>query len=80
MTNVLNHIPMLRHLDSGNFFLLAGPCVIEDEATLMTVAEKACAVTERLKIPYIFKASYRKANRSRQSARAIRGAGGHRHP
>ena len=65
MTNVLNHIPMLRHLDSGNFFLLAGPCVIEDEATLMTVAEKACAVTERLKIPYIFKASYRKANRSR---------------
>lgn len=61
----LRHIPMLKYLDCANFFLLAGPCVVENEKVMMTVAEKACAITDRLKIPYIFKASYRKANRSR---------------
>lgn len=44
---------------------MAGPCVVENEEVMMRVAEKACAVTDTLKIPYIFKASYRKANRSR---------------
>lgn len=63
--NALNHISLIRHLDCGNFFLLAGPCVVEDEKVMMTVAERTCAVTDRLKIPFIFKASYRKANRSR---------------
>lgn len=58
-------IPNLKHTDSGMFFLMAGPCVVENETVLMEVAETACRVTERLKIPYIFKASYRKANRSR---------------
>ena len=47
------------------FFLMAGPCVVEDADMLKTVAETACRITERLRIPYIFKASYRKANRSR---------------
>ena len=47
------------------FFVMAGPCVVENEEVMMRVAEKACAVTDALKIPYIFKASYRKANRSR---------------
>ena len=47
-----------------NFFLIAGPCVIEDEALLMQVAEKVSRICERLQIPYIFKASYRKANRT----------------
>lgn len=55
----------LKHQDSGNFFLLAGPCVVESEELVMEVAEKMVAITNRLQIPYIFKASYRKANRSR---------------
>ena len=65
MNSILNHIPNLKHLDSGMFFVMAGPCVVENEEVMMRVAEKACAVTDTLKIPYIFKASYRKANRSR---------------
>lgn len=51
--------------DSGNFFLIAGPCVVEGEELVMRVASEVIAMTSRLKIPYIFKASYRKANRSR---------------
>jgi 2-dehydro-3-deoxyphosphooctonate aldolase (KDO 8-P synthase) len=47
-----------------NFFLIAGPCVVEDEALLMQVAEKVSGICKRLNIPYIFKASYRKANRT----------------
>jgi 2-dehydro-3-deoxyphosphooctonate aldolase (KDO 8-P synthase) len=58
-------IPNLKHLDTGNFFLLAGPCVVEDETTPLRIAEKIVAITEKLQIPYVFKASYRKANRSR---------------
>jgi 2-dehydro-3-deoxyphosphooctonate aldolase (KDO 8-P synthase) len=49
----------------GMFFLLAGPCVIEGEEMAMRVAEHACRVTARLGIPYVFKGSFRKANRSR---------------
>jgi len=48
-----------------NFFLMAGPCVIEGEEMAMDIAEKLVEITERLHIPYIFKGSYRKANRSR---------------
>lgn len=62
---ILSRIPNLRHVDSGMFFLMAGPCVVENESMLREVAETACRITESLKIPYIFKASYRKANRSR---------------
>lgn len=50
---------------SSNFFLLAGPCVIEGEEMALDIAEKAVAITERLGVPYVFKGSYRKANRSR---------------
>lgn len=50
---------------SGNFFLMAGPCVIEGEEMALRIAEKIVAITERLYIPYVFKGSYRKANRSR---------------
>ena len=49
---------------TGNFFLLAGPCVIEGEKMALEIAEKAVEVTSRLNIPYVFKGSYRKANRS----------------
>ncbi|MEN8117210.1 MAG: 3-deoxy-8-phosphooctulonate synthase [Bacteroidota bacterium] len=55
----------LRNTDSGNFFLLAGPCAIEGEKMAMEIAEEILKITERLKIPYVFKGSYRKANRSR---------------
>lgn len=48
-----------------NFFLIAGPCVVENESLLMTVAEKVSLICKRLEIPYVFKASYRKANRTR---------------
>ena len=50
---------------TNNFFLLAGPCVIEGEKMAMEIAETMVKITEELNIPYIFKGSYRKANRSR---------------
>ncbi|MDR0973450.1 MAG: 3-deoxy-8-phosphooctulonate synthase [Prevotellaceae bacterium] len=48
-----------------NFFLIAGPCVIEGEEMALRIAERVLQITERLHIPYVFKGSYRKANRSR---------------
>jgi 2-dehydro-3-deoxyphosphooctonate aldolase (KDO 8-P synthase) len=50
--------------DPNNFFLIAGPCVVESEDLLKDVADKVSSICKRLKIPYIFKASYRKANRT----------------
>ncbi len=50
--------------DERNFFLIAGPCVIESEELLMEVAEKVSSICRKLGIPYIFKSSYRKANRT----------------
>ncbi len=50
---------------SRNFFLMAGPCCIEDESTAMYIAERVTEISNKLSIPYIFKGSYRKANRSR---------------
>ena len=59
-------IKTIAELKQGdNFFLLAGPCVIEGEDMALRIAERIVTITERLKIPYIFKGSYRKANRSR---------------
>ena len=55
----------LKNNPAGNFFLLAGPCVIEGEDMAMRIAERVAAITEKLQIPYAFKGSYRKANRSR---------------
>lgn len=56
----------IKNLTStDNFFLLAGPCVIEGEEMAMRIAERVKSVTDRLHIPYVFKGSYRKANRSR---------------
>lgn len=59
------NLPTMRHKDTGNFFLIAGPCVIEDEKMPFEIAERLLEITERLSIPFAFKASYRKANRSR---------------
>lgn len=55
----------LQHSDSGNFFLIAGPCVIENENAPPEIAKSILNICNKLKIPFIFKASYRKANRSR---------------
>ncbi len=55
----------LKYTDSGLFFLLAGPCVIEGENMALNIAETIVKITDRLHIPYVFKGSYRKANRSR---------------
>lgn len=55
----------INDLKSPNFFLMAGPCVIENEEMALSIAEKITDITQRLGIPYIFKGSYRKANRSR---------------
>ncbi len=62
---MLPQIKNLKHTDSGNFFLMAGPCAIEGEKMALEIAEKIVEITNRLKIPFIFKGSYRKANRSR---------------
>jgi 2-dehydro-3-deoxyphosphooctonate aldolase (KDO 8-P synthase) len=59
------NIDKLKHTTSGNFFLMAGPCAIEGETMALEIAEKIVDIAEKLKIPYIFKGSYRKANRSR---------------
>ena len=53
----ITKIPQIKHTDSDNFFLLAGPCAIEGEEMAMRIAEKAVAITDKLNIPYIFKGS-----------------------
>ncbi|SEM15430.1 2-dehydro-3-deoxyphosphooctonate aldolase (KDO 8-P synthase) [Chitinophaga rupis] len=62
----MNHLKSLfkEQYNPDNFFLIAGPCVVESEELLTTVAEKVSGICKRLNIPYIFKASYRKANRT----------------
>lgn len=58
-------IPKLKYQDTGNFFLIAGPCAIEGRDMALEIAEKIQKITTRLEIPYIFKGSYRKANRTK---------------
>ncbi len=57
-----------QQYDEKNFFLIAGPCVVESEELIMEVAEKVSAICKNLGIPYIFKSSYRKANRTSSSS------------
>jgi 2-dehydro-3-deoxyphosphooctonate aldolase (KDO 8-P synthase) len=57
-----------QQYDKKNFFLIAGPCVVESESLVMDVAEKVSTICKKLQIPYIFKASYRKANRTSLSS------------
>lgn len=61
----LSEIPKLKHTEAGNFFLLAGPCAIEGEDMALRIAEKIVTITDKLAIPYVFKGSFKKANRSR---------------
>lgn len=59
------NIPRLQYFDADNFFLMAGPCAIEGRDMAFRIAEEIAEVTTRLKIPFIFKGSYRKANRTK---------------
>ena len=62
---ILSEIPNIKHTNENNFFLLAGPCAIEGEEMALRIAEKIVSITDKLKIPFIFKGSFKKANRSR---------------
>lgn len=61
----LSEVPNIKHFNSNNFFLLCGPCAIEGEDMALRIAEKVISITDKLEIPYIFKGSFKKANRSR---------------
>ena len=61
----LSLIPNIKYTNSNNFFLLAGPCAIEGEDMAMRIAEKIITITDKLEIPFVFKGSFKKANRSR---------------
>ncbi|EWH13705.1 2-dehydro-3-deoxyphosphooctonate aldolase [Cellulophaga geojensis KL-A] len=61
----LDLIPQIKHTKSDNFFLLSGPCAIEGEDMALRIAEKIITITDKLEIPYVFKGSFKKANRSR---------------
>jgi len=62
---MIESINKIKHTSSGNFFLIAGPCVVEDETMPFLIAEKVKVICDRLHIPFIYKASFRKANRSK---------------
>jgi len=62
---MIENIPLIKNIDSDNFFLLAGPCAIEGEDMALRIAERVVEITDKLKIPYVFKGSFKKANRSR---------------
>ena len=61
----IQSIPQIKNTESGNFFVLAGPCAIEGEEMAMKIAEKLVLITDKLEIPFVFKGSFKKANRSR---------------
>jgi 2-dehydro-3-deoxyphosphooctonate aldolase (KDO 8-P synthase) len=68
MVNYLKELFKNQKFDEKNFFLIAGPCVVESEELVFEVAEKVSVICKRLGIPYIFKSSYRKANRTSASS------------
>ena len=61
----IQSIPQIKNTESGIFFVLAGPCAIEGEEMAMKIAEKLVLITDKLEIPFVFKGSFKKANRSR---------------
>ncbi len=73
MEKMLKDLFANQSFDENNFFLIAGPCVVESEELIMEVADKVSGICKNLGIPYIFKASYRKANRT--SATSFTGIG-----
>jgi 2-dehydro-3-deoxyphosphooctonate aldolase (KDO 8-P synthase) len=65
---MIEKLPFIKNTQLGNFFLLAGPCVVENKELCFGIAERVKEITDKLGIPYVFKASYRKANRSRSDS------------
>ena len=63
--SIFDKLDNIKHLDSGNFFLMAGPCIVENEKIAFETAETILEITDRLKIPFIYKSSFKKANRQR---------------
>jgi len=68
MIDIRNYIPGIANADSNNFFLFAGPCVVESKEIIAETATKIVSICNELKIPLVFKSSYRKANRSKISS------------
>lgn len=68
MNDFLSELFAKQSYDRDNFFLIAGPCVVESEEIVMEIAEKVYAICRKMGIPYVFKASYRKANRTSGSS------------
>jgi 2-dehydro-3-deoxyphosphooctonate aldolase (KDO 8-P synthase) len=68
MENYLQKLFAHQQYDKNNFFLIAGPCVVEGEGMVMEIAETVTAICKKYKVPYIFKASYKKANRTSASS------------
>jgi 2-dehydro-3-deoxyphosphooctonate aldolase (KDO 8-P synthase) len=66
--NPFYDLPNIKSLEGNNFFLISGPCAIESEDMAIRIAEQIVKITDELSIPYIFKGSYRKANRSSMSS------------
>lgn len=64
----ISEIPGIRHAEAKNFLLIAGPCVVESEEIVFQIADHLVRLTDKYHIPYVFKASYRKANRSKISS------------
>ena len=62
---MIQYLDNIKHKDSPNFLLIAGPCAIESEDMAMFIAEKIVKLSDKYQIPYIFKGSFKKANRSR---------------
>jgi 2-dehydro-3-deoxyphosphooctonate aldolase (KDO 8-P synthase) len=73
MEKFLTDLFASQSYDDKNFFLIAGPCVVESEELVMQIADKVSTICRNLGIPYVFKASYRKANRT--SAGSFTGIG-----
>lgn len=68
MSNVVLNIPGLKFSESGNFLLIAGPCVIESEKVIFETADHLKMLSDKYQLPFVFKSSYRKANRSRSDS------------
>ena len=70
---MLNLIPKIKNTDSGNFLLICGPCVVENEDICLEIGETMQNICNNLEIPFVFKASYKKANRT--SINSFKGLG-----
>jgi 2-dehydro-3-deoxyphosphooctonate aldolase (KDO 8-P synthase) len=68
MSKAVFNIPGLQFKESGNFLLIAGPCVVESEEVVFKTAEHLVSLSYKYKIPFVFKSSYRKANRSKSDS------------